>query len=132
MAKKFEISLNKSNLTLEINKNSNSIAADCNEIILKNESSGQHNKKIMKLCKSLSYPYPDFLLTENGRKRGEFTFILIKNYEFKGYGYFELNHQIKSMSQIISRLVSMEENNDAKKLICSFLFKKKYLKLIIL
>ena len=86
----------------------------------------------MKLCKSLSYPYPDFLLTENGRKRGEFTFILIKNYEFKGYGYFELNHQIKSMSQIISRLVSMEENNDAKKLICSFLLKKKYLKLIIL
>ena len=58
--------------------------------------------------------------------------LLKKNYEFKGYGYFELNHQIKSMSQIISRLVSMEEDNDAKKLICSFLLKKKYLKLIIL
>ena len=84
----------------------------------------------MKLCKSFSYPFPDFLLTENGRKHGEFTFILIKNYQFKGYGYFELNHQIKSMSQIISRLVSMEENNDAKKLIYSFLLKKKYLKLI--
>ena len=132
LAKEFEIPLNNSKLSLKINKNSNSIAADCKEIVLKKESSGQHNNKIMKLCKSLSYPYPDFLLTENGRKRGEFTFILIKNYEFKGYGYFELNHQIKSMSQIISRLVSMEENNDAKKLICSFLLKKKYLKLIIL
>ena len=61
---------------------------------------------------------------------GEFAFILIKNYQFKGYGYFELYHQIKSMSQIVSRLVSMEENNDVKKLIYNFLLKKKYLKLI--
>ena len=84
----------------------------------------------MELCKSFSYPFPDFLFTENGRKHGEFTFILIKNNQFKGYGYFELYHQIKSMSQIVTRLVSMQENNDVKKLIYSFLLKKKYLKLI--
>ena len=82
----------------------------------------------MKLCKSFSYPYPNFLIDRKWQKAGEFTFILIKNYEFKGYGYFELNHQIKSMSQIISRLVSMEENNDVKKLINSFLLKKEIFK----
>lgn len=130
LASEFGIQLKHSNFSTLKNKNSNIITPNFNKIIQENESSKQHNKKIMELCESLSYPFSDFLLTENGRKYGEFTFILVKNYQFKGYGYFELNHQIKSMSQIVSRLVSMEENNDAKKLICSFLIRKKYLKLI--
>ena len=120
MADKFKIQL----------KNPNGISSHSKKTIQKKDSSRQHNKKIMELCNSFSYPFPDFLLTENGRKQGEFTFILIKNYQFRGYGYFELYHQIKTMSQILSRLVSMEENNDVKKLIYSFLLRKKYLKLI--
>ena len=111
-------------------KNPNGVSSHSKKTIQKKDSSRQHNKKIMELCNSFSYPFPDFLLTENGRKQGEFTFILIKNYQFRGYGYFELYHQIKTMSQILSRLVSMEENNDVKKLIYSFLLRKKYLKLI--
>ena len=120
LADKFKIQL----------KNPNCISSHSKKTIQKKDSSRQHNKKIMELCNSFSYPFPDFLLTENGRKQGEFTFILIKNYQFRGYGYFELYHQIKTMSQILSRLVSMEENNDVKKLIYSFLLRKKYLKLI--
>ena len=94
------------------------------------ESPKKYNYKVKKLCKSFSYPFPNSLIIENGRKHGEFAFILIKNNQFRGYGYFELNHQIKTMSQINSRLISMEENNDTKKLIYSFLLKKKYIKLI--
>ena len=113
LAEKFEINLNNSNFSIN-----------------KKESPKKYNYKIKKLSKSFSYPFPNFLIIENGRKQGEFTFILIKNNQFRGYGYFELNHQIKTMSQINSRLISMEENNDTKKLINSYLLKKKYIKLI--
>ena len=113
LAEKFEINLNNSNFSIK-----------------KKESPKKYNYKIKKLSRSFSYPFPNFLIIENGRKHGEFTFILIKNNQFRGYGYFELNHQIKTMSQINSRLISMEENNDTKKLINSYLLKKKYIKLI--
>ena len=113
LAEKFEIELNNSNFSIK-----------------EKESPKKYNYKIKKFSKSFSYPFPNFLIIENGRKHGEFTFILIKNYQFRGYGYFELNHQIKTMSQINSRLISMEENNDTKKLIYSYLLKKKYVKLI--
>ena len=103
---------------------------DLNFSIKEKESPKKYNYKVKKLSKSFSYPFPNFLIIENGRKHGEFTFILIKNNKFRGYGYFELNHQIKTMSQINSRLISMEENNDTKKLINSYLLKKKYIKLI--
>ena len=113
LAEKFEIYLNNSNFSFK-----------------EKESPKKYNCKVKKLSKSFSYPFPNFLIIENGRKHGEFTFILIKNNKFRGYGYFELNHQIKTMSQINSRLISMKENNDTKKLIYSFLLKKKYIKLI--
>ena len=113
LAEKFEIYLNNSNFSFK-----------------EKESPKKYNCKVKKLSKSFSYPFPNFLIIENGRKHGEFTFILIKNNQFRGYGYFELNHQIKTMSQINSRLISMKENNDTKKLIYSFLLKKKYIKLI--
>ena len=61
---------------------------------------------------------------------GESSFILIKENIFWGYGYFELNHQIKDTKQILSRLIPMEDNPDVQKLIRSFLTRKKYKKLI--
>ena len=57
-------------------------------------------------------------------------FVLIENNKLNGYGYFDLNYQIKNKSQIKNRIISVNENHDAKKLICTYLSRKKYLKLI--
>jgi len=89
-----------------------------------------YGKKVDALIESITYPYPDFLLIEKGRKNGEKSFVYVANGHFVGYGYFELNHQIKSKKQIQSRLIPIQDNPDAKKLINSFIFRKKYLKLI--
>ena len=77
-----------------------------------------------------AYPYKNFLLIDKGRKNGEFSFVCIKNEIFSGYGYFELNHQIKTDDQINSRLISIENTLDTQKLVQNFLLRKKYLKLI--
>ncbi len=76
------------------------------------------------------YPFKNFLLIDKGREKGEFSFVYIKNNKFLGYGYYELNHQIKTKDQIESRLILMNDNLDTQKLIRSFLSKKKYIKLI--
>ncbi len=101
--------------------NSNHICSDSPEI---------YRRKINTLIKSLSYPYSNFLIVEKGRKNGENAFIYIENNKFNGYGYFDLNYQIKNKSQIKNRLISVNENHDAKKLIYTYLSRKKYLKLI--
>lgn len=94
------------------------------------ESPSLYKVKINKLINSFSYPYSSFLIVSRGRKPGESSFVLIEKSIFKGYGYFELNYQIKNNNQILSRLISMEDNHDVKKLIRSFLIKNKYSKLI--
>ena len=79
---------------------------------------------------TLSYPHQDFLIVLDGRKTGESSFVYLKDNCFQGYGYYELNHQIKTSKRIESRLVQMEKNPDTQKLIRSFLARKKYNKLI--
>ena len=108
----------------------NSKLEQCNNDHHCNESPEKYNLKINNLKRSLDYPYSDFLIIEKGRKNGENSFVFIENKKLNGYGYFDLNHQIKNKSQIKNRIISVNENHDAKKLICTYLSRKKYLKLI--
>jgi DNA polymerase-3 subunit epsilon len=94
------------------------------------ETPDSYRKKIKLLLADFEYPFSDFIITSKGRKLGESYFIYIKGNVFLGYGYYELNHQIKNDKQIMSRLISMEDNPDVQKLIRSFLSRKKYNKLI--
>ncbi|MEK9613681.1 MAG: exonuclease domain-containing protein [Flavobacteriaceae bacterium] len=104
----------------------------CDGACVDNESPEKYQLKIESLIAGCNYPETDFLLTERGRTKGEFSFIYIKDNLFKGYGYYELNHQIKNQRSIETRMIPMEDNPDVKKLILSFLRRKKYLKLISL
>ena len=94
------------------------------------ESIDDYNFKIESIVESHKYPHKSFLLIEKGKKEAEHSFVYVENYVFKGYGYHELNHQIKSRDQILSRLIPMDNNPDTQKLIHSFLRRKKFKKLI--
>ena len=56
----------------------------------------------------------------------EISFVLIENQLIKGYGYYELNHQIKSLDKIINRLVQIDHNPEAFSIVYNYLYKKKY------
>ena len=60
------------------------------------------------------YQFRNFLLIDKGRQSGEFSFVYIEDNKFLGYGYYELNHQIKTKDQIESRLIPIEENLDTQ------------------
>ena len=60
----------------------------------------------------------------------EKSFIYIKKGVFQGYGYYQLNHQIKTTDKIEARLLPIENNRDTQAVIRSFLRKERYQKLI--
>ena len=66
----------------------------------------------------------------HGRKDGEYSFIYIENQQYKGYGFYELNHQINSKDNILNRMIAMEDNSDCRALILAHIKKNKYRKLI--
>ena len=102
----------------------------CDGACIEKETPTEYQKKITALISSFTYPHSDFLLIEKGRKNGESAFVYIQDDQFKGYGHYELNHQIKTREQVLSRLIPIEDNPDTQKLIHSFISRNKYIKLI--
>lgn len=102
----------------------------CMGACLGQENTLSYNERLRPLKNKNNYPHDDFLMIGNGRKDGEYSYIYVDNQCFKGYGFYELNHQIKNKEKIINRMVAMEENSDCRALILSHIKKNKYRKLI--
>ena len=80
--------------------------------------------------KKSNYPFNSFLIIDKGREIDEFSFLYIKNKKFIGYGFFELNHQIKNDQKINSRLIEVIEDNKIKKIINKLFVTKNFIKII--
>ncbi|MAU58707.1 MAG: exonuclease, partial [Flavobacteriaceae bacterium] len=72
----------------------------------------------------------NFLIVDKGREIDEFSFLYIKNKKFKGYGFFELNHQIKDDLKITSRMIEMAEDPEIKNIILKLIYRKTFSKII--
>ena len=94
----------------------------------KKENDFQMRKNISN--KKSNYPFNSFLIIDKGREIDEFSFLYIKNKKFIGYGFFELNHQIKTDQKINSRLIEIIENNKIKKIINKLFVTKNFIKII--
>ena len=51
-------------------------------------------------------------MTDKGRNINEKSFVLIEDQLIKGYGYYDLNHQINSLIKIKNRIVKIDHNQD--------------------
>ena len=102
----------------------------CKGACLEQESPESYNERLSQLQDKNNYPHDHFLMIGIGRKDGEYSFIYIDNQCFKGYGFYELNHQIKNKEKILNRMIAMEDNSDCRALILSHIKKNKFRKLI--
>ena len=102
----------------------------CKDIFLEEDKQQIYNQRIMQIEEKNNYPYDNFLMIGNGRKDGEWSFIYIENQHFRGYGFYELNHQINNKEKILNRMISIEDNSDCRALIMVNIKKRKYIKLI--
>lgn len=128
----FGLCLKKTNHFLGGVHNELHAASNCNGACEGKESPEDYNRRLDALEEGLKYPIENGLVIMKGRLSGEYSFVFIEDNVFKGYGYYELNHQIKNKLQIRSRLIEMDENFDTRCIIRSYLLEKRYLKLIYL
>ena len=117
------------NKTIALLKMKNKIKKN---IPLYNQKENKQSKKIKVYNKNLNYPFNNFLIIDKGREIDEFSFLHIKNRKIKGYGFFDLNHQIKNDFNINSRTIKIIENTEINNIITNLILKKNYLKIISL
>jgi len=72
----------------------------------------------------------DFVITFNGKKEADKSFILFKSGVIEGFGYFELYNNINSEKKINSRLVKVDESKRVKNYVYRLISEKRYKKLV--
>ena len=95
----------------------------CKGACIKEESKEVYNERILSFIKTTEYPSETFLIIDKGRKGIEKSFYLVENGEFKGYGYYEYHHQIKTLEKILNILIPIKETEEIKNMLKYFLYK---------
>ncbi len=89
-----------------------------------------YNERVLGFIQTLQFPHPDMLIVDKGRAVDEKSVILIENHKYKGYGYFNLNHQINHRSVLNNLITRKETNRDIQKLLLKEVQKKRFQKII--
>ena len=89
-----------------------------------------YNKKLQEMIENLKFIPSTFIMIDKGRNVNEKSFVLIENQLIKGYGYYDLNYQIKSLKKIKNRMVKIDHNQDVKSIIYSYIKSNKYQEII--
>jgi len=96
---------------------------ECNGACIKKEPREIYNKRIEDFISTTKYPSNTFLIIDKGRNGIEKSFYLIEDNIFKGFGYFEYHHQIKTLEKIHNILVQIQETEEIKNMLKYYLYK---------
>lgn len=102
---------------------------ECNGACIGEESTEDYNERVTNFLSKICIENKSLLVIGKGRHLGEKSFVWIKNSVCKGYGYFDLNNQIKSEKLVEKRMIPIEENEDMNSTARGFLFSEKYLEI---
>ena len=102
----------------------------CNGACIKEESAEAYTERVRALINQHSYKTQHMLVIDRGRDIDEKSALLVEDGEFKGIGYFNLNHQINNIDIIRSIITPMKNDRDAQHIIQSYLRRNSRLKII--
>ena len=89
-----------------------------------------NNIKIENFIKEFTFPYSNMIIIDKGRNIDEKSVILIKESNYVGYGYFNLNYQITNYNILESLIIESNTSLNSNKLIIAFIKKNKVEKII--
>ena len=115
----------------EAKKNcSNYDSGDCHGACIKKEPMENYNKRVSIAVDKYSLDHKNIIIVDKGREVGEYSAVLIKNGDFKGFGFYDLNHQINNIHILESIIVPMKGDENTSHIIETYLRKRRVLKIL--
>ena len=102
----------------------------CNGACIENETVLDYNIRAQEAIEKHSISNKSCVIVEKGREVGEYAAFLIKNGQFNGMGFYDLNHQINNIHILESIITPMKSDRNNKHIIENYLRKKKVFKII--
>ena len=90
----------------------------------------EYNLRVQEFIDKNSFEDNSMILIDKGRNSGEHSAVLIENGIYKGYAFYDLNHQITHIDILKNILIPMQNNRDTRNIIQAYIRKSKTLKII--
>jgi DNA polymerase III subunit epsilon len=72
----------------------------CNGVCAGEEEIAEYNLRASKVVKEHSFREKSFMIVDKGRGPNEHSLVLVENYKYSGYGYFETFEPVSSSSAL--------------------------------
>ncbi len=102
----------------------------CHGACIQEEEPETYNARVQELIDRYTFENQNIAIIDRGRNIDENSVVLIEEGQFKGFGFFNLNHQIQHIEILRTIITPMSHNRDAKHIIQNYLRKNKRLKII--
>jgi len=103
---------------------------ECEGACINEENTEIYNNRVQAFINEHSYNNKNIIIVDRGREIEERSAILIENGVFKGYAFYNLNHQLNNLEILKSIIIPMENNSHTQHIIQSYLRKNKRLKIL--
>lgn len=102
----------------------------CLGACINQEKPKDYNTRVLEFIRNHQFQNQTMVIVDKGRTLEERSAVLIENGEYKGYCFYNLNHQIHTIEILKKIIIPMENNRDSRNIIQNFINKRKVLKII--
>lgn len=103
---------------------------ECYGACISKEPAEEYNARVKAFLEKKSFENQNMLIIDRGRDVEERAVVLIEGGKYKGYGFYNLNHQINNPEILKTIINPMQNNRDAQHIIQNYLRSKKVLKTV--
>lgn len=103
---------------------------ECAGACVGKENKDTYNERVRAIIDKYTFRNKNMMIIGKGREIAEKSVTLVQDGEFKGYGYFKLNHQISKLEMVQSIITPMQHNKDAQHILQSELRRNRRLKIL--
>ncbi len=103
---------------------------ECYGACINKEPVTEYNNRVTAFLEKNSYENQNMLIIDRGRDIEERSVILIENGIYKGYGFYNLNHQINNPEILKSIISPAQGSRDVQHIIQNYLRRNKVLKTV--
>lgn len=95
----------------------------CKGVCKEKESIENYNKRVKEALKSLLFSTKNFIIKEAGRNTNEFSYALILNNTYMGFGYLDNNLEEISTEKYLEAIEPQKDNKEINRILKSYLKK---------
>jgi DNA polymerase-3 subunit epsilon len=102
----------------------------CLGACIEKESTDDYNKRVQDFIENHQFNNQSMVIIDKGRNVNERSAVLLENGIYKGYCFYDLNHQINNIEILKNIIIPMQNNRDTRNIIQNYINKRRVMKIV--